>query len=192
MFAAVLDTNVLWPSLQRDYLLTMAALGLYRPLWSEAILEELHEHETLKLIKRGASPERAAARAEHLIGQMRRHFDDALVTGWEPLEGSFGLKDVDDEHVVAAAVVGGAGVIVTDNLPDFPAEKMPAHIDVHDAKTFAANTATVDPQLAVRALTETATRHHSPETPSDILDALVNIYQMTDLDGLLRPLLTTG
>jgi hypothetical protein len=29
-------------------------------------------------------------------------FDDAMVVDWESLEGSFGLPDPDDEHVLAA------------------------------------------------------------------------------------------
>lgn len=121
-------TNVLWPSLQRDFLLSMAAEGLCRPLWSEAILEELHEHEALKLVSRGAAHADALARTEQLIGRMRGAFDDAIVTGWEPLDAAFSLPDPDDEHVVAAALVGGAGVIVTDNLRHYPAEQLPGHL----------------------------------------------------------------
>lgn len=46
---------------------------------------------------------------------MRIVFDDAEARGWEGLEGTYGLPDPDDEHVVAAAVVAGAGAIVTHN-----------------------------------------------------------------------------
>jgi hypothetical protein len=61
MFAALLDTSVLWPSLQRDFLLSLVE-GLYRPLWSTAILDELRYHEAQKLVGRGHDPALAAQR----------------------------------------------------------------------------------------------------------------------------------
>jgi hypothetical protein len=61
MSAAHLDTSVLWPSLQRDFLLSLAIEALYRPLWSTAILAELEYHETQKLMNRGEQPGAAAA-----------------------------------------------------------------------------------------------------------------------------------
>jgi len=128
VFTALLDTNVLWPSLLRDFLLSLAVEGLYRPVWSEAILEELHDCEVTKLTRRGVERSEARARAVQLIEQMRTHFDDAVVTGWEGLDGTYGLPDPDDEHVLAAAVLGGAGAIVTWNTKDFPDACLPVGI----------------------------------------------------------------
>lgn len=184
MFAAILDTNVLWPSLQRDFLLSMAVEGLYRPLWSEGILEELRRHEALKIVKRGGEATDADARADNLIQQMRVNFDDALVIGWEGLEGSYGLPDPDDAHVVAAAVVGGAGAIVTDNLKHFPFDCVPAHLQALDAKEFAANTADVDPARAAATLHVLSARHKNPpRTPQELLQLLVDRYGMVHVGG---------
>lgn len=47
---------------------------------------------------------------------------------WEGLEGTYGLPDPDDEHVVAAAVVAGGGAIITHNLRHFSLAKLPAGI----------------------------------------------------------------
>jgi hypothetical protein len=46
---------------------------------------------------------------------------DCLITGHEPLIDALSLPDKDDRHVLAAAIVGRASVIVTYNLKDFPA-----------------------------------------------------------------------
>jgi hypothetical protein len=61
VFAATLDTNVLWPSLQRDVLLSFAVEGIYRPLWSSAILDELAFHEARRLNQRGVGSDDAQA-----------------------------------------------------------------------------------------------------------------------------------
>lgn len=187
MFAAILDTCVLWPSLQRDFLLSMAVEGLYRPLWSEAILAELYEHEVLKHQSRGAAAGEATSRAEHLLTQMRTHFDDALVIGWEALEGSYGLRDPDDEHVVAAAVVGGAGVIVTSDH-DFEPAKVPTHILVSTPARFAADTVDADPLRAVAALNQIAARSHNPGLPVEALLALLrDRYNMHEAVDIITP-----
>ncbi|WP_409048109.1 PIN domain-containing protein [Microbacterium sp. HA-8] len=183
MFTATLDTSVLWPSLQRDFLLSLAVEGAYRPTWSSAILEELEFHEEAKLVKRGIPIVEAASRAATLIAAMRREFADAEVEGWEPLEGTFGLPDPDDEHVVAAAVIAGAGAIVTENLKDFPAGKIPPGIQVLSAREFAKNTVALNPRHALAAVQEIASRsgrYGAALTVEEILDILRDRYGMIE------------
>ncbi|MBV8882949.1 MAG: GNAT family N-acetyltransferase [Chroococcidiopsidaceae cyanobacterium CP_BM_RX_35] len=49
---------------------------------------------------------------------------DSLVTGNESIIPSLSLPDPDDQHVLAAAIVGHCDVIVTQNLRDFPTEEL--------------------------------------------------------------------
>ena len=51
---------------------------------------------------------------------MNEAFEDALVVGWDQIEPALNLPDVDDRHVLACAIVGGADAIVTNNIDDFP------------------------------------------------------------------------
>lgn len=189
MFAALLDTCVLWPSLQRDALLCFAVEGLYRPVWSAAILAELEYHEAQKLISRGISPDEAGRRSEMLVAAMCTAFDDAQARGWEPLEGSFGLPDPNDEHVVAAAVVGGAGVIVTHNLKDFPRERLPDNIDVQSPAVFAHHAVSLNPDAALRGIEAIAARTGRRGPTRDvawILSTLEQRYGLTDAVDILR------
>ena len=70
---AVLDANVLVDACLRDTLLRMAEEPrLYRPRWSELIIDEL---KGVLGKRRGLSQERIA----YLIGQLREHFPEAWV-----------------------------------------------------------------------------------------------------------------
>jgi len=55
---------------------------------------------------------------------MNAHVRDSLITGFEHLIASIVLPDADDRHVVAAAIHGGASLIVTFNLKDFPPDRL--------------------------------------------------------------------
>ncbi|GAA4918205.1 PIN domain-containing protein [Stackebrandtia albiflava] len=117
-FPALLDTCVLFPAYLCDTLLSLAEDDVYRPLWSAEILAELQRNLSSRI---GAE---ASARR---VAQMRRHFRDAEVTGYEVLIDDMS-NDSKDRHVLAAAVCGGAQVIVTANLKDFP----PVCLKPHD------------------------------------------------------------
>ncbi|MEU4550615.1 PIN domain-containing protein [Micromonospora violae] len=189
MFTALLDTCVLWPDLQRDFLLSLAIEGMYRPVWSSVVLEELEYEQRAKLIELGGDAGEAAKRARHLIEQMRQHFDDAEVGGWEGLEGTYGLPDPDDEHLVAAAVVANAGAIITLNVRDLPPDKLPRGLQVLTPKEFAANTVSLDPVracAAVAAIARRSGRFGPKRTEEDILEVLVRRYGMTSAVEMMR------
>lgn len=111
-FPAFLDTNVLYGAALSDTLLRLAERGTYRPLWSPGVLEELKRN---LIGAAGVSEDLAQRRIDH----MGAAFEDALVTGYEGLVDSL-TCDPKDRHVLAAALRGNAGVLVTFNTKDFP------------------------------------------------------------------------
>jgi hypothetical protein len=120
---------------------------------------------------------------------VRLKFDDAVVTGWERLDGSYGLPDPDDEHVVAAAELGGAGAIVTLNFKDFPDDKIPSGIDILGPASFVHDQVSLRPAAAARAVLELASRtgQHGPKlSPTQIVDVLESRYEMQEAAALLR------
>lgn len=114
---ALLDACVLYPTVLREILLGVAGQGLYTPLWSDRILEEW-ARATRKL---GPGAE-AIARGE--IAALRAAFPRAAVADRPGLAARLHLPDVNDIHVLAAAIAGGADAIVTFNAADFPRQTL--------------------------------------------------------------------
>lgn len=114
---ALLDANVLYPTVLREILTGVARAGLYRALWSDRILEEW-ARATVKL---GPGAE-AVARGE--IAVLRVAFPQAAVSVPQGLMARLWLPDPDDVHVLAAAIAGNADVIVTMNAADFPRQTL--------------------------------------------------------------------
>jgi hypothetical protein len=113
-FRVFLDACVLFPQTLRDVLLTAAESGLYHPLWSADVLEEVERN---LIENRRLTPEQTA----HLRSEMTSAFPNSTVSGYAPLIASMTNHD-GDKHVLAAAVKGNAEIIVTENLRHFPVE----------------------------------------------------------------------
>ena len=113
MFTALLDANVLVPMALTDTLLRSAEKRLFAPLWSVAILSEVRA--TLIRVR----PDIPAPRIDMRLLAMNDRFPDAAVHGYESLIDGICLPDKNDRHVVAAASLGRANVIVTANLKVF-------------------------------------------------------------------------
>jgi predicted nucleic acid-binding protein len=115
---ALLDANVLYPAELRSFLMYLAVPGIYRAKWSNDIHEEWMSNLLLN------RPDLTKKQLERTRELMDKNAPDALVTGYDGLIPSLSLPDAKDRHVLAAAIQGNAGVIVTNNLKDFPAESL--------------------------------------------------------------------
>ena len=183
---AVLDTCVLWPGLRRDFLLALAAEELYRPRWSDVSLEELEFCEQSKLVRRGVATPVAADRARELTGQLRGGFPEGELTEHRRLR-PLGLPDPDDDHVVGAALVGGADVVVTDLTDHFPADRLPSGITVASPASFAVEVVAAHPRAAARALEHVTRGRPLPDGRTDVVTLFSLRYGMGQAAELLRP-----
>jgi len=113
-FCAFLDANVLYPVSLRNLLMRLALNGLFQARWSA----DVHE-EWIRAVLQDR-PDIPIARLHQVRAAMDREAQDSVVTGYEPLIEGISLPDPNDRHVLAAAIVGHADVIVTRNLRDFP------------------------------------------------------------------------
>lgn len=113
---AVLDANVLYPALLRDFLLNLAMRKIYTPKWSDKINEEWTRN---LLLKRSDLEEKNLL---SVVSQMNIVFPFSKVKDYESLIPSLDLPDPDDRHVLAAAIKAKATIITTANLRDFPKE----------------------------------------------------------------------
>ncbi|KAB8286759.1 PIN domain-containing protein [Bifidobacterium ramosum] len=114
---AFIDANVFVSKWICDVTLSVAESSLCELSWSSKVLDEARE--PLKRLQKLDD-----MTVDRYYRAMNRAFPQANVDGWEPLEQSIVLPDLDDRHVVAAAMQAGVDVIVTFNLKDFPLDAL--------------------------------------------------------------------
>src|SRR5260370_15391598 len=152
-YQAVLDACVLVNAALRDTLLRLAEPPhLFLPRWSNDIMDETKRTMENKL---GCTAERT----DHLVNELRIHFEDAWVDGYEPLISAMG-NHPKDRHVLAAAVKTGAQTIVTFNLKDFQKEALaPWDVQAQSPDSFLIDQYHLDPKLVVAKLGQQASLH---------------------------------
>jgi predicted nucleic acid-binding protein len=146
---AFLDASVLYPALLRNLLMHLALRDLFQARWSDRVYEEW-----IAALLRNR-PDLTSAQLARTRRLMDENVDDALVFGYEHLVGQFTLPDPDDRHVLAAAIHGGASVIVTANLRDFPADVLAAHsIEAQHPDAFVSTRLDENPEEVIASLHE--------------------------------------
>ncbi|MEH1841198.1 MAG: PIN domain-containing protein [Nostoc sp.] len=167
MPSVILDACVLFPMYLRDTLLSTAEAGLYIPYWSQKILNEAMG----KLILKGVIPTEAAKNLEEII---KAAFPEAMVeeVPWE-LEAGMG-NDPKDRHVLAAAIIARADIVVTNNLKDFNAKALaPLNIKAQSPDNFLSDLFDKHPEEMVQVVHRQSQKYkRSPRTFVELLDLL--------------------
>lgn len=168
-FTVVYDACVLYPAPLRDLLMRLALTDRFRARWSNAI----HEEWIRNLLKQ--RPELNRTTLEKTKNLMNASVRDSLVEGFEHLISAIELPDLNDRHVVAAAIHSGAETIVTFNLKDFPAKALaPYSLEAQHPDDFVVDLFDLHPASVLQALSEQrASLKKPPKTSEEFLDILL-------------------
>lgn len=114
-FTVIYDACLFYPAALRDLLVELARTGMFRARWTTRIhMEWVH---ALCRDRRDLDRDRL----QRVAALINMAVPDCLVSGFESLEDELlDLPDVNDRHVLAAAVHCRAHEIITFNLSDFP------------------------------------------------------------------------
>jgi hypothetical protein len=167
-FVAIYDACVLYPAPLRDLLIRLALTGLFRAKWSA----QIHDEWIRSVLAR--RPDLSAAQLQRTRDFMDRAVPDCLVTGHEGLIEQLHLPDVNDRHVLAAAIRCQAGVIVTFNLKDFPAAALSSYgIEVQHPDEFISHVFDLSPAAVAAAVRDQRLAlKNPPKTSRELLDTL--------------------
>src|SRR5690625_1237610 len=124
MMRGFLDACVLYPPLVRGLLIGTAEAGFFTPLWSARVFAEWRISIARK---KGLDAEDAAVAAQAMLAE---RFPSAEITADREIEAAIEaihLPDPADAHVLAGAIAGGAELIITFNLRDFPRRVLAGH-----------------------------------------------------------------
>jgi predicted nucleic acid-binding protein len=145
-FKVVLDACVLANYGVANLLLLLAEKPrLYLPIWSDEILDETRRTQIDKL----GWQERLA---DHFQSQLRGHFPESRVTGYERWVVDC-RNDPKDRHVLACAIHSRADLVLTFNLKDFKEEALdPWRIKAVHPQDYLLTLFELDPLRVMRQL----------------------------------------
>jgi len=168
-FTAILDANVIYPAPVRDLLLNLADQEIFSPKWSEIIHEEWIRN---LLINRTDLSKSKLLRTVKIMNSV---FPDAEVHGFEDLIDNLELPDLDDRHVLAAAIHCNADAIITFNQKDFPKKYVREYnIEVYNPDKFLNLLHKLSPEIVRQAFdNQLESLQHPAKTKQELIDTLV-------------------
>lgn len=172
-FTCVLDANVMYPLWIRDLLLWFAHYDLYTPKWNKHIFDEW-----IRVMQNKGISEDEALRRIKIVNDA---FPDALVENYEPLIETLKLPDINDNHVLAAAIKTNADIIITNNLKHFPLDYLSTFgLSAKEADDFFTDIIDLNQETSLKAFRELVLNKKNPP---------LDEYQVLDIlrkNGLLN------
>jgi predicted nucleic acid-binding protein len=163
------DTNVLFPFSVMDLLLALSEVGLHELLWTDALLDEWED-----VIVRGHRRSKETASA--ITTAIRDFFPDSEValSDYQHLIASMPGKDPHDHEHMAAAVAGGATVLLTYNRKDFPSKPLAARrLRVTQPDMYLCELAAESPdEVAMTISRLAAEKRRPPKSAEELLNDL--------------------
>jgi predicted nucleic acid-binding protein len=115
------DASVLYQAQIRDLLLELCVHhDLFKLRWSKQIQDEWINKLSERNPKARTSLEKTRKRMENAV-------PECLVSNYGAIEDNLQLHDMNDRHVLAAAIHSGSEFLLTENLRDFPESILSIH-----------------------------------------------------------------
>jgi hypothetical protein len=157
-FTALIDANVLFSMTITDLMMEVARAGFFRPRWSQ----DIHHEWVRNVLEKRPDADRKK------INKRKTAKPDALVTGYEHMIAGLAFVDKKDRHVLAAAIVGRADVIVTKNLKHFPGEALSTFgLEAQHPDTFLIHQRGLHEQLFLECAKRCRARLKNPPKSAD-------------------------
>jgi hypothetical protein len=167
-FTVLYDSCVLYPAPLRDLLMQLALTDLFRAKWTNAI----HEEWISNLLAN--RPDLTRPQLERTRDLMNANARDCLVSGFDALITAIDLPDAHDRHVLAAAIVGRADLILTFNLKHFPVQSVARYgIEAQHPDEFIVHLLGLDERRVCNAVQDCRLRLKAPpKSIEEYLDTL--------------------
>jgi len=180
-YVVIFDACVLYPAPLRDLLLRLALADLFQAKWTK----DIHDEWMRNLLKN--RPDLTRERLDKTREKMDLHVRDSLVTNYEDLIENLKLPDLNDRHVLAAAIKASAQTIVTYNLSDFPPSAISKYgIDAAHPDDFLRQLLDLAPSKVIRTVQETRLSLKSPPKNSEEYLAILEKQSLPQTVSYLR------
>lgn len=132
-------------------------------------------------------PDLKPAALKRTCDLMNEAVQDCLVEDYEGLIDGLNLPDMDDRHVLAAAIHASADAIVTFNLKDFPAEKVGKYqIEVLHPDDFIFHQVGIDDAAVLTSVQAVRARLKNPPISADRYLDILEQQGLSKTVGYLR------